>query len=184
MDPKLKQRLIGAIVMTTVAIIVLPMLLDGSAEHRAKVQATIPDPPVVAIDSLSVEQTEQLMDKMVEESAAKLPVLVPDTIAKPETAENFSLNDNGLPVGWTLRLGSFKQQANATRLRQSLRDQDYRSYILSGSPTEDGLFRVYVGPMVNKEKLEDTKSKIEAEFKLNGQIVRYKIEDDRYQLGG
>lgn len=170
--------------MIAIAIIVLPMLLDGSAEHRAQVEATIPEPPVVNISSLSVEQTKQQMDQMVADSTEKLPVMEPDLVEDPVAAENFSLTESGLPVGWTLRLGSFKQEQNATRLRQSLRDKDYRSYILAGSPSDDGLFRVYVGPMVNKDKLEKTKAEIEAEFKLSGQIVRYRIEDDRYQLGG
>jgi DedD protein len=184
LDAKLKQRVIGAIVMTTVAIIVLPMLLDGSAEHRAEVEATIPEPPAIPIKSLNVEQTRAKMEQMVAESTAKLPVLEPDTIEEPETAENFELNNNGLPVGWSLRMGSFKQEENARRLRQSLRDKNYRSYILAGDPSEDQFYRVYVGPMVNKDKLQQAKAEIEAAFDLTGQIVRYKIEDDRYQLDG
>lgn len=184
MDAKLKQRVIGAIVMTTVAIIVLPMLLDGSAEHRAAVEATIPEPPAIPIDSLSVEQTRQKMDQMVAESTEKLPVLKPDPIEDPEESENFALNESGLPVGWSLRMGAFKQEENARRLRQSLRDKNYRSYILAGNPADDEFYRVYVGPMVNKDKLEQTKIEIEQAFDLSGQIVRYRIEDDRYQLDG
>lgn len=184
MDVNLKQRVIGAVVMTAVAIIVLPMLLDGSAEHRAEVEANIPTPPSIPINSLSVEETRVEIEQMVAESTEKLPVLEPDPIEDPEVTENFSLNDNGLPVGWSLRMGSFKEEANARRLRQSLRDKNYRSYILAGNPADDEYFRVYVGPMVNKEKLERTKTEIEAAFDLSGQIVRYKLEDDRYQLDG
>ena len=170
--------------MITIAIIVLPMLLDGSAEHRAKVEATIPSPPVVAINSLSVEETRIQMDEMVAASTEKLPEVKDDPIVEPEEVENFSLNDNGLPIGWSLRLGSFKQEENATRLRQSLRDKDYRAYILANTPADDGLYRVFVGPMVNKDKLEQAKQEIAEDFNLTGQIVRYKVEDDRYQLGG
>ena len=170
--------------MTAIAVIVLPMLLDGTAEHRAQVEASIPEPPAIPINSLSVEETRLRMDEMVAASEAKLPELKPDPIEEPETAENFSLNESGLPVGWSLRLGSFRQQENATRLRQSLRDQDYRSYILANTPADDGLFRVYVGPMVNKDKLERIKQEIAEGFNLSGQIVRYRIEDDRYQLNG
>lgn len=184
MDTNLKQRVIGAVVMTAVAIIILPMLLDGSAEHRAAVEANIPEAPSIPISSLSVEETRAEIEQMVEESTEKLPVLEPDLIEDPETTENFSLNNNGLPVGWSIRMGAFKEEANARRLRQSLRDKNYRSYILAGNPADDEYFRVYVGPMVNKEKLEKTKAEIEAAFELSGQIVRYKLEDDRYQLDG
>tara|TARA_R110002110_G_scaffold220482_5_gene434375 strand:- start:21 stop:530 length:510 start_codon:yes stop_codon:yes gene_type:complete len=169
--------------MTTVAIIVLPMLLDGSAEDRARVEAAIPTPPQIDIKSLTVEETRQKMNQMADASKAKLPVLVEDPVETPEQTENFSLNDNGLPISWSLQLGSFREEENATRLRQSLRDQAYRSYILAGD-SDDKLYRVYVGPMVNKEKLEEAQGEIEAAFELSGQIVRYRIEDDQFQLGG
>lgn len=169
--------------MTTVAIIVLPMLLDGSAEDRARVEAAIPTPPQIDIKSLTVEETRQKMTEMAETSEAKLPVLVEDLVESAEEVANFSLNDNGLPISWSLQLGSFREEENATRLRQSLRDQTYRSYILAGEAS-DGLYRVYVGPMVDKDKLQKAQAEIEAAFKLNGQIVRYRIEDDQFQLGG
>lgn len=183
MDTRLKQRVIGAVVMTTVAIIVLPMLLDGSAEDRARVEAAIPTPPQIDLKSLTVEETRVKMTEMSEASEAKLPVLVEDTALVVDEVENFALNDNGLPISWSLQLGSFRKEENATRLRQSLRDRDYRSYILSGDAGDD-LYRVYVGPMVNKEKLQKAQAEIEAAFELSGQIIRYRIEDDQYQLGG
>ena len=169
--------------MTTVAIIILPMLLDGSAEDRARVEAAIPTPPQIDINSLTVEETRQKMTQMSEASAAKLPVLVEDPVVQVDEVENFALNDNGLPISWSLQLGSFREEANATRLRQSLRDRTHRSYILADE-SGDGLYRVYVGPMVNKSKLEETQVGIEAEFELKGKIVRYRIEDDQFQLGG
>ncbi|MFT7246341.1 MAG: DedD protein [Candidatus Azotimanducaceae bacterium] len=183
MDTRLKQRVIGAVVMTTVAIIILPMLLDGSSEDRARVESAIPQPPQIDINSLTVEETSQKMLEMADVSKAKLPVMKEDTVVLPQDSENFSLNQNGLPISWSLQLGSFRQEANATRLRQTLREKDYRSYILSGDG-DDELFRVYVGPMVNKDKLLKAQGEIESELKFSGQVVRYRIEDDRYQLGG
>ncbi|MFT5098720.1 MAG: DedD protein [Patiriisocius sp.] len=170
-------------VMTTVAIIGLPMLLDGSAEDRARVEAAIPTPPQIDINSLTVEETSIKMLEMADASKAKLPVIVADDIEQPEEVANFSLNDNGLPISWSLQLGSFREESNATRLRQVLRDKAYRSYILAGE-TDDQLYRVFVGPMVNKDKLLKSQTEIETELKLPGQIVRYRIEGDRYQLGG
>ncbi|MFT7091870.1 MAG: DedD protein [Candidatus Azotimanducaceae bacterium] len=183
MDTRLKQRVIGAVVMTAVAIIILPMLLDGSSEDRARVESAIPQAPVIDINSLTVEQTSEKILEMAEVSKAKLPVMQQDTAVLVQDTDNFSLNENGLPISWSFQLGSFREETNATRLRQTLRDKGYRSYILSGD-ADDKLFRVYVGPMVNKDKLLKVQIKIEAELKLSGQVVRYRIEDDRYQLGG
>lgn len=169
--------------MTTVAIIILPMLLDGSSEDRARVESAIPQPPEINITSLSVEETSQKILDMADASEAKLPVMKEDTAVLPQDSANFSLNENGLPISWSLQLGSFRQESNATRLRQTLREKDYRSYILSGV-ADDKLFRVYVGPMVNKDKLLKVQIEIETELKFSGQVVRYRIEDDKYQLGG
>ena len=55
METKLKQRAIGAIVLTCLAIILLPMLLDGSPEDRERVLAEFPEPPMVTLTELSVE---------------------------------------------------------------------------------------------------------------------------------
>ena len=169
--------------MTTMAIIILPMLLDGSSEDRARVESAIPQPPEIDINSLTVEETNQKMLEMAESSEAKLPVMEEDTAVLVQDTDNFSLNENGLPISWSFQLGSFREEANATRLRQTLRDKGHRSYILAGD-ADDKLFRVYVGPMVNKEKLLKAQIEIESELKLSGQVVRYRIEDDRYQLGG
>ncbi|MBD3649334.1 MAG: hypothetical protein HUJ31_18215 [Pseudomonadales bacterium] len=64
MDVKLKQRVIGAIVLTALAIIILPMMLDGSSEDRARVIASIPEAPRVEFRQLEVEQVRERMEQM------------------------------------------------------------------------------------------------------------------------
>jgi cell division septation protein DedD len=43
---------------------------------------------------------------------------------------------------------------------------------------------VFVGPSSSKETLVEMNQEIEARLKLKGRIVRYRIEEDREQLGG
>ena len=74
METKLKQRVIGAVVLTTLAIIVLPMLLDGSAQDRARISANIPSAPMIDVKSLTIPQVKQAMLEMEQESTARLPV--------------------------------------------------------------------------------------------------------------
>ncbi len=184
MDTRLKQRVIGAVVLTALAIIILPMLLDGSAEHRAKIESAIPEPPAIEITSLNVNQVREKMVEMEAQSATRLPEVLKDEVKSPEEAPSFSLNDNGLPISWSLKLGSFKNKDNATRLRQSLRDANYRCYIISTEPDPEPVYRVYVGPMLDKLKLQAAAVELQKQFDLKGTIVRYRIEDDRNQLGG
>lgn len=198
-DTRLKQRMIGAIVLTALAIIVIPMLLDGSAQDRAKVIARIPEPPAIPLRKLTVTDIDRKMKQMQASSAATLPHLAetrtapaaPDNATTPAdspaaggNAAGLNLDQNNLPVSWSLQLASFKNRDNATKLRASLRAAEYRAYIIAASTDDGDVYRVFVGPMLEKAKLAELGKKIESRFNLKGQIVRYRIEDDAGQLGG
>ncbi|MDP4876546.1 MAG: SPOR domain-containing protein [Pseudomonadales bacterium] len=201
MDTRLRQRVVGAGVLTTLAIIILPMLLDGTSEDRARVMSTMPEPPVIELQRLTVDDVRRQMRKMEQDSAALLPMLQADeplpgdvaaSAAVPANASNalakkhFALDKNLLPVSWTLQLGSFQNPENAMRLRQQLREADYRSYIIHSKAEgqNSDTFRVYLGPMLQKQDLEKIAAAVKVQFELDGQIVRYRIEDDTGQLGG
>ena len=183
MDAKLKQRLTGAVILTSLAIILLPLLLDGTSKDRDRIVADIPTPPRIELKSLTVDDVTLKMEQMERASEARLPKEVVDE-TDYETAEDFILDKNQVPVSWSIQLGSFQNQENATNLRAKLRDQHYRSYILHANTNEGEVYRVLVGPMVSKEALAELSTEIESKLKLKGRIVRYKIEEDTGQLGG
>ena len=213
LETRLKQRMIGAIVLTALAVIILPMLLDGSAGDRAKVVARIPEPPAVELKKLTISDIDQKMKQMAQESASRLPQAaeqqvtttgktVPQTgssasdktasapseavATTPATtpANEFALDKDNLPVSWSLQLGSFQDHQNALKLRADLRQADYRSYIIAAQTDQGSVYRVFVGPILDKSRLEKIGQEIRSKFNLKGQIVRYKIADDAGQLGG
>ena len=87
-------------------------------------------------------------------------------------------------MSWSIQLGSFKSRDNAINLRATLRDQNYRTYILHARTNEGEVYRVFVGPMVSKGALAELGEEIEGKLQLKGRIVRYRIEEDLDQLGG
>jgi DedD protein len=182
-DAKLKQRLTGAIIFTSLAIILLPLLLDGTEEDRARIATDIPEPPRIDLEDITVQDVMRKIEQMEKASEARLPKEVVDE-TDYEAASDHILDRNQLPVNWSLQLGSFEREDNATRLRAQLRDQNYRSYILHGNTNEGEIYRVFVGPSSSKETLVEMNQEIEAKLKLKGRIVRYRIEEDREQLGG
>ncbi len=183
MEPRLKQRMVGAFVLTTLAIIILPMLLDGSAVQRERMVADIPAAPRIELKRVSVKDLKQQMERMERASANQLPIEQVDE--DPYEGEvGFTLDKNDLPVGWSLQLGSFKTQANATRLRAELRANEYNAYIIHAKTGDGETWRVLIGPMLKKSALTEIAVKVKDKFKLDSQIVRYRIEDDAGQLGG
>ena len=65
-----------------------------------------------------------------------------------------------------------------------MREQNYRSYILSGRSSTGDWYRVFVGPLSNKNALMDMRVEIKKIFGLEGNIVRHKIEQDADLFGG
>lgn len=183
MDAKLKQRLTGAVILTCLAIILLPLLLDGTEEERTRIISEIPEPPRIELSDITVQDIERQMEQMEKASEARLPREVVDE-TDYEASPDFILDKNNLPVNWSLQLGSFQNEENATRLRAQLRQQNYRSYILHAKTSDGEIYRVFVGPSSSKEALAKMNAEIEQKLKLKGRIVRYRIEEDREQLGG
>ena len=183
MDAKLKQRLTGAVILTCLAIILLPLLLDGTEEERARVISDVPEPPRIELSDITVQDIERQIEQMEKASEARLPREVVDE-TDYEASPDFILDKNNLPVNWSLQLGSFQNEENATRLRAQLRAQNYRSYILHAKASDGEIYRVFVGPSSSKEALAKMNAEIEQKLKLKGRIVRYRIEEDREQLGG
>jgi len=184
LETKLKQRAIGAIVLTCLAIIILPMLLDGTPEDRERVLAEFPEPPMITLDELSVQDIERRIRQDEIESTARLPKIIEDTESEKNDAISFKLDTNQLPISWSLQLGSFQNEDNARALREKLRESDYRSYILEADTETGKMLRVLVGPVLDKSVLEDTAVRIKETFGLEGRIIRYNILDDKNQIGG
>lgn len=182
-DAKLKQRLTGAVILTSLAVIILPLLLDGTEDDRQRKISQIPEVPHIDINNITVQDVEEKIEQMERASEAQLPQEVVDE-TDYESSPDFIFDKNQLPVSWSIQLGSFQNEENATRLRAQLREGSYRSYILHAKTNEGEIYRVFVGPSSSKESLIEIIGEIEAKLKLKGRIVRYKIEEDREQLGG
>ncbi|MEZ7973120.1 MAG: SPOR domain-containing protein [Pseudomonadales bacterium] len=183
MDAKLKQRLTGAVILTSLAIILLPLLLDGTEEDRVRIATDMPAPPKIDLADITVQDVMRKIEQMEKASEARLPKEVVDE-TNYEFAPDYTLDKNQLPVNWSLQLGSFQKEDNATRLRAQLRGENYRSYILHANTNDGEIYRVFVGPSSSKETLVKKNLEIEAKLKLKGRIVRYRIEEDLELLGG
>ena len=183
MELKLKQRLMGMVVVVSLAIIFLPMLFDGSDEERLRLTTTIPIPPEISVERVSVAKIKNDMQILEAASTAKLPIEVVDEKEYP-ASEGLTLDENGLPVGWSLQVSSFKDPDNARGLRGDIRALGHKSYILE-SRTNKGLFyQVLVGPSLDRASLLKTGYDLAEKLNLEIQITRYRVEDDLGQVGG
>ena len=84
-----------------------------------------------------------------------------------------SAEARGLPVAWVIQCGSFGQQSNAENLAKRLRDGGYKAYTEPLKRSSGTLYRVLVGPALNRERAESLQAEINRRFELKSILSRF-----------
>ena len=185
LDERLKQRLIGAIVLVALAVIFIPMILDGGREKTLPpFGQAIPDkPPVLKkLESAAPKPVEavpppamvqrQLVDQhtaaLKAEAASPTPTTAP---AKTnETSSKSSIEKKGVKA-WVVQVGSFAQRKNALALRDKLRKHKYQAFVEAVKTNGSWTYRVRVGPEVRRSSAETTQKTLQAKLKIDGVVM-------------
>lgn len=193
MDSGLKQRLIGAVVLVAIAIIFLPSLFNQGGRKAVDLTTQIPPEPEQAVEALEIPPPRPPESAQpgqpAEENYSHPPVAEsqsPETeppfnnadsppSSESETAPEPVLTDEGVPRGWSVQVGSFSQQSGADALLGQLVEKGYeRSYIRSGEGANGTLYRVFVGPRINREDAESDRQKIDDTFQVESLLVEFR----------
>ena len=182
METGLKRRLVGAIVIAAVAVIFIPLILDGTEEERLAVIEEIPPAPTFDFrEQIAVSEIQATMESRRRANAASMPQ---ERASKDDEAESELLDQNGLPVGWSLQVASFRDRDNAIVLGSEIRELGHGAYVLLNRTNEGQFYQVLVGPSLDQEGLSQAGQDIADKMGLTVQIVRYRVEDDARQIGG
>lgn len=188
LDAKSKYRLIGAGLLMLSAAVLLPLVLDGERPASLDVQITVPEKPsfpevviapVEPVDELA-DDTEEFPDpntiQLISEPEETPKVVqraepIPEVKQVAPVEKPATVRKEVAPIGerWTLQVATFGKKDNASRTLKRLQDAGYPAYVM----TSNSLFKVFVGPELEREASEKMKSKVLKEFKLSGIVVKY-----------
>lgn len=199
MNDILKQRLVGALILLALGVVFWPIIFVEPEERYTQEQDRIPPAPVIdasAIESpgadglraseqwqvedmgaeqvidedLTVAPEEPAADPVVEEVAG----VVPDTRGTRATPPvPPSLDDKGLPIAWILQVASVSSAGKANELRDGLLAMEEKAYVKKLERGQKDLYRVYIGPNVERAQLERIQAGIDKRFGVRSIIVRY-----------
>lgn len=184
MDDGVKQRLVGAVVLASVAIIFFPSLFDEPDDRFIGGQSQQPPAPVIKPINLSdpvrpanIEPAKppSAMYQLVDE-----PVTAVDEPAKVEPAkaevevEAPGLNELGVAKGWVLQVASFSELKKAEDLRARLIKAGHPSFVrpLVNSKGEE-VVRVFVGPKIDKATILALKKELDASLKVSSLVKEF-----------
>ncbi|WP_290653693.1 SPOR domain-containing protein [Aquisalimonas sp.] len=189
-----KQRLVGAVVVVALAVIFVPMLLQGPVDRgTTDLSVEIPPRPEVeqgpesesaaaeAEPSPGLEAVPLPEDDDADAAQAPPgPAPSPDPDMLPdeedgvaEAPEEAAGEDEEL-ASYSVQVGSFGNEDNALGLRDRLREQDFSAYVDRIEREGDQpLYRLRVGPVVERGEAEELLERLASEADVDGLVVSH-----------
>lgn len=167
MEQPLKQRLIGATILISLAVIFVPMLIGHQPSESDIITIDIPEAPA-DLDSRILALPEQENEVLAEVSISKetgIKVTKPSIPKPPEVKAVEGV------TAWVVQVGSFSEQKNADTLANKLKIAGYVAFVEQTEGKKGEVYRVRVGPELSKEKADAVASKLQKEEKLPNAIV-------------
>ncbi|HEX6928219.1 MAG TPA: SPOR domain-containing protein [Gammaproteobacteria bacterium] len=188
MDMRLKERLVGAVVLVLAAVLFIPMVLDGpdNSEKVSRAVALpdlgqpgtsrtvridldadmplqdrgVPVPAVAAPELASVDLTPSQEQAAARESETPLPAAV--QAGEEPVDEPVVQEKPATALPWTVQAGSFSRDDNAEALAAKLRGLGFPAYVSRFDDGERVHFRVRVGGFPSREAAQSRADEIRA----------------------
>ena len=183
MNDGFKQRLVGAVVLLSLALILWPLVFSDADGIFMDRTSQIPPTPefnkYTVSEPVRPEAIEEVITPKESPVIAEEPVVSPakpvkskPVTAKPRAAKP-TLDSHNLPEAWVLQVASFTKDDNAQVLTQALIKQGHKAYTRS-IQTQDGVStRVYIGPRLQKDAFDALRPKINKAYGVTAMVVRY-----------
>jgi DedD protein len=176
MDEGIKRKLVGAAVLVTVAIVVLPMMTPRAQDaaylsNSVPLEMNIPAMSMPLPKSMSIDTRDLNVSDLKSLSIPMNEMIVDGDTIKPRDIEVPITDSSGQAKVWHIQVASFAEPSNAVALRNQLRKAGYKAF---DKPAADGKhIRVFVGPSTQRAGLEEKLPLINKAFKVDGQLVPY-----------
>ncbi|WP_416308192.1 SPOR domain-containing protein [Neptunicella sp. SCSIO 80796] len=201
-----QNRLIGTIVLVALAVIFLPDILDGEKVSHKDSFVPIPQrpvsKPVANTTAFPHQQVNQAVTRQVEivtdpvlddESAAvamsdgqsqtsgKVDDAQPGQQNKVQTSAELTalekqIQNEEVSAGWVVQLGVFRHDKNVRELLTKLQGAGYRAFSNKIQTSSGELTKVFVGPDVDKQKMEKAIPHLKQITNLKGRVTEFKVK--------
>lgn len=202
MNDTLKKRLVGAVVLVSLAVILIPLFLKGSGEHSSmptfgsnvpkepnydfktiEIPLQVPPDQEDGTHSEQVRVVESPKDAAVpspEVAKAKAPsvAITPAPAASPvpkttSPAVQPQPPAEAGPEAWVVQVGSFGNTKNAFALRDTLRGKGFNAFVEKVEADGKTVYRVRIGPQLTRENAEMVQGKLAKQTRFKGLVMHH-----------
>lgn len=200
MTTALQNRLVGTIIIVALAVIFLPDFLDREKVTNEDVFVSVPSAPskkpIVNPEPFPSERVANAAQRPIEvvnepaiddaepdtQSEGAVDTVVEASTTKPVTADDLAArtvierpSTESVSAGWVVQLGSFRHQKNVKQLLAKLEDAGYRAFSRPIETSSGPLTKVFVGPEIDKVKLEKAIPHLQEVTGLKGKVTAFGV---------
>lgn len=151
-----------------------PVITADSDAIRIRPEAPLPAVPIMSDTAQEPEPVTPMAELAPGSDLMPAPAQV--VTAPKVSAPAAFLDAQGLPEGWSVKLASFSNTANASALVARLQASGHRAYTRRVDSSLGILTAVFVGPLADRAAAQTLLERLQQDFQLNGMIARYEIE--------
>jgi DedD protein len=182
MEVRVRERLIGALVLVVIVVLFVPAILTG----RGSAPVEPPAQPTRRVEiplenAVPAPEEEVLVPEPVADTPAPTPAPASEKAgqrtaeAAPATAARQSLPPAAAPAertaaappqttaqvpAWAVQLGAFSNRAKAEQLVAELKKRRYAAFLLEYRASGQVLYRVRVGPEQDRARAEEIAARL------------------------
>ena len=200
MNQLLKQRLVGAVVLVSLAVIFIPIILEGPDDEWSPRTQGMPEPPQIAYQAEgdvelplpAEEPPEEMAPEPVSATAESQPpppvdagtpaAIQPSSGAEPAAtapAPAQPVRESPPPApaasgDWAIQVGRFSQRLNAQGLRDRLKKAGYAAFLREDKSDSGQSWQVLVGPLKTRGDAEKIRDELASKRQLKGFVIQNK----------
>ena len=137
-------------------------------------EKALDEPPAEQDADVAVEQT------ISEPPSAEQPLVQEEVVQKSSLEQETVVQEDQqrllASAGWVVQLGSFRHQKNVRELLKKLEKGGYRAFSRQVQTNSGELTKVFVGPDLQKEKLEGAISHLKELTNLQGRVTPFTVQ--------
>ena len=155
MNENLKNRIVGAAIIIALAVIIIPMLFQGTGQKALKFKEIKNQEEIVFKYSEEVEELYQ--DKSLNIKTIKNNL---DTkIINYKDLKN-KKDNNSSTKKWIIKVGSYSKKLNAEKQIKNLAEKKHQSFIMKSEKDNKILYSVNIGPFFSVEDVKKNYSNL------------------------
>lgn len=173
MREETRYRVTGSLFLLALAVICLPMLLDGAGLPardlpELPMQEALPDLPAV-VQQAPRDNIAERIEALREQTDAE--GFMTDTGTR--FGEPVLTRADGRTDVWAVQVASFAEVVNAEAFRERLRGDGYEAFISTARNGGQVVSRVAVGPLLDRERAERLRQELSARYSTSARLMAF-----------